>query len=238
MIQWTPTKIALATTSAAAATGVAALFIYSQRERHRTEERAYTTLPVGRSSRSDFELRRYEPRVVARTWVEGNAQDASDVGFRRLARYIFGDNTSARRLADRTPTHESRLALRDQDDGKRIAMTTPVERSPEPSREDAHTHGWTIAFTMPRHARVDDLPRPLDARVELEEEPALDVAVRRFAGRATEADRARLGDQLLAAIRADGLEAIGDPTLAQYDPPWVLAPWRRNEVWVPVRPSI
>ena len=44
MMQWTPSKIALATTSAAVSFGVTTLFIYSQRERHRTEERAYVTL--------------------------------------------------------------------------------------------------------------------------------------------------------------------------------------------------
>ena len=37
-----------------------------------------------------------------------------------------------------------------------------------------------------------------------------------------------------ACLKAHGLEAAGPAALAQYDPPWVLGPWRRNEAMVPV----
>jgi hypothetical protein len=39
-----------------------------------------------------FELRDYAPRVLAETLVDGSLDDASSVGFRRIADYIFGNN--------------------------------------------------------------------------------------------------------------------------------------------------
>ena len=40
----------------------------------------------------DFELRQYEPQIVAETLVEGDFQDVGNEGFRRLYDYISGKN--------------------------------------------------------------------------------------------------------------------------------------------------
>ncbi len=40
----------------------------------------------------DFELRQYQPQIVAETYVGGSLEDAGSDGFRRLYAYISGDN--------------------------------------------------------------------------------------------------------------------------------------------------
>ena len=42
----------------------------------------------------NFEIRQYRPVVVAETFVEGDLSSASNIGFRRIADYIFGNNRS------------------------------------------------------------------------------------------------------------------------------------------------
>ena len=54
------------------------------------EEPKYEVLEV----EGAFELRAYKPMIVAETIVDGSMDDASSQGFRRIAGYIFGDNTS------------------------------------------------------------------------------------------------------------------------------------------------
>jgi hypothetical protein len=45
----------------------------------------------------------------------------------------------------------------------------------------------------------------------------------------------RQSERLLAAVSRAGLQAVGAPVFAFYDPPWTLAFFRRNEVMVEVR---
>ena len=41
-----------------------------------------------------FELRAYEPMIVAETLVSGTLDGAANAGFKLIGGYIFGDNTS------------------------------------------------------------------------------------------------------------------------------------------------
>ena len=151
-----------------------------------------------------LEIRRYPPAVIAETEVEGGYRESISSGFRRLAGYIFGKNTPA----------------------EKIAMTAPVGATPHAARR------WTISFVMPSSQRIDTLPRPIDERVHLRQVPARRAAVLRFGGRANEevlrAREAELADKLARS----GLHAADEPQLAQYDPPWIPGPFRRNEVMV------
>ena len=52
------------------------------------EAPSYTVL----ATREPFEIRRYQPHVVAETSVEGSFDAAGDEAFRRLAGFIFGKN--------------------------------------------------------------------------------------------------------------------------------------------------
>jgi hypothetical protein len=74
-----------------------------------TEEPRHTVLRTG----DTFEVRRYEPYLVAETLVTGSAEDARNQGFRLLAGYIFGKNKGAREIAMTAPVAQTptRIAM-------------------------------------------------------------------------------------------------------------------------------
>ena len=54
-----------------------------------------------------FEVRRYEPYLVAETVVSASADEAGNEGFRVLAGYIFGGNKGDRRIEMTAPVAQS-----------------------------------------------------------------------------------------------------------------------------------
>ena len=63
------------------------------------------------------------------------------------------------------------------------------------------------------------------------------VAVLRFRGRPAERNVERKTNELMAAVRANGLLPQGEPVLMMYNPPFVPGFLRRNEVGVVIRES-
>jgi effector-binding domain-containing protein len=156
----------------------------------------------------DFELRRYPEHVVAETRVTGSFESAGNTSFRRLIGYIGGRNTESRK----------------------VAMTAPVVQE----TDDEPAGRFVVGFVMPAGFDLASAPDPTDPDVRLRAVPAQTAAALRFSGRWT---RERYDDharRLLAALGAAGLEVVGPPRFARFDPPWT--PWflRRNEVVVPV----
>lgn len=180
----------------------------------KVEEPKFTT----RIREGNFEVRRYGPRVIAKTEVEGDWSDAGNEGFRRLAGYIFGKNHDKAAIAMTAPVAQR---------GASIPMTAPVGQ-----RGDGAS--WTVSFTMPAGESLAALPEPDDARVVLEELPPVDVAVVVFSGRWTDANMQERTAALRRWITSRGLRVTGQPEVNRYDPPF--KPWflRRNEVWLPV----
>jgi len=170
-----------------------------------------------------FEVRRYEPLVQARVRVEGSYRSSVYAGFRVLADYIFGANQPRQEIAMTAPVGAQRA-------GERIAMTAPVGAIRD--RE-----AWVITFTMPREHTLDSLPAPRDTRVELHALPEQRVAVSSFSGWAWEGRTQRRIDELLRSVEAEGLVPVGEPVIAQYDPPWTVPFLRRNEILVQLESS-
>jgi hypothetical protein len=52
------------------------------------EKAQYTVL----EKQGKFEIRQYEPQIVAETTVDASFEDAGNVAFRRLFSYISGEN--------------------------------------------------------------------------------------------------------------------------------------------------
>jgi len=167
---------------------------------------------------SAFELRRYEPYLVAETIVDSSAADAGNEGFRILAAYIFGANQGSRKIEMTAPVAQLPV---------RIAMTAPVTQATNGSGG-----GYAVRFAMPHGSTLASLPVPDDARVVLRVVPERTVAVARYSGTWSQA---RYGEHLQAlqgALAQAGLKYHGEPQWARYDPPWM--PWflRRNEIWL------
>ncbi|SEH48803.1 SOUL heme-binding protein [Mycolicibacterium rutilum] len=163
------------------------------------------------------QIRRYGPRIAAETTVEADEERARNIGFRRLAGYIFGANHRNESIAMTAPVTQSDT----------IAMTAPVTQS-----RDGHRS--TIRFYMPSKWTMDTLPAPDDDAVRLVPVPGETVAVLRFSGdrspRTVESHTA----ELLEVLRANDIEPTGAPQAWFYDPPWTLPFRRRNEIAVAV----
>ena len=186
-----------------------------------TEQPPYEV--VGRVG--DAEIRRYAPQIAAEAVVEGPVETARNEGFRRVAGYIFGDNTAKASVAMTAPVVQGREP---SGGSQSIAMTSPVVQQP------AGAESWSIQFIMPSKYTMATLPQPNDPRVRLVEIPARTFAVVRFSGLGREDAVARHEKALDAALAGSSWRAVGEPVTWYYDPPWTVPFLRRNEVARPV----
>ena len=69
----------------------------------------------------NFELRQYEPHIVAEIFVEGEFDSASNEGFRSLFNYISGNNRKKESIPMTAPVTQ-------ETGSEKIAMTSPVNR--------------------------------------------------------------------------------------------------------------
>jgi hypothetical protein len=179
---------------------------------------------------SEFELRSYQPMVVAEVVVQGDIADAGKEGSRLIKDYIF-----------REGAHETAAA--DQKGRESISMTVPVtmEKMPEKismtvpvTMESTDRSGYRLHFVMPSKYTMQTLPKPADPRVTLRAVPAQKVAAIRFSTFSTEAAITAQTTLLQAWITKQGLKAIGKPQFARYDPPFVPPLLRRSEILITV----
>lgn len=154
----------------------------------------------------DYELRDYAAYLVAETRVDAGFDDAGDIAFGRLFRYISGRNTG----------------------GSKISMTAPVRQAPVDGT------GQRVAFVVPSSFTRDTVPQPSDPQVVIREEPAQRLAVLRYSGRWTEARFREHERKLRDWIARRALTATGPAIYARYNAPFVPWPLRRNEVLIPV----
>jgi hypothetical protein len=154
----------------------------------------------------ELELRSYPTQIEARAELEAQTfEDALDLGFGRLACYVFGANDT------------------DED----IAMTSPVVTSIQDGM-------YTMAIAMPPGRPLSTLPEPDDPRVVLREAPARRFAAMRFRGRFTRDNVSRHERRLLREVLDLGLVTRGSVGFAMYDSPATLPFLRRNEVWLEI----
>ncbi|WP_291423151.1 heme-binding protein [Acidocella sp.] len=183
-----------------------------------TEEPAYRPI----AALGEVQIRRYAPRLAASVSVEGDEIAARSAGFRRLAGYIFGANTTSASLSMTAPVAQAPVT---------IAMTAPIAQA------QAADGVWFISFYMPSGYTLVTLPRPLDPQVHLHEVAETTEAVYRFSGRPRAAAVARARAILARQLAGSAWVAAGEPVAQFYNPPWTL-PWlRRNEVSVVVTPK-
>ncbi len=177
------------------------------------------------AERESYEVRAYDPYIVAEVSVTGGFEDAGNDAFRILADYIFGNNTGDEEMSMTAPVDS-----RADDTGTKMAMTAPVLST---GAEEGGQR-FRYAFVMERKYTLESLPKPRDQRIRLREIPTRTVAVRRYSGFWSESNYEKNRIALLEALQRDGVRIIGNPYLARYNPPFM--PWflRRNEVIVEI----
>ena len=184
------------------------------------EEPAYTVV----ERKDGYEIRQYAPHIVAKTTVSGDYSQATNQGFRLIADYIFGNNTSRESIAMTAPVLESPTS----NPSEKIAMTVPVLESLSGSATR------TIAFVLPSKYTLETLPKPNNSAVILALIPARTIAALTFTWYPT-ASRVEAKKALLQNYLArDGKVMVGDIETARYNPPLSMPLTLRNEILIPV----
>lgn len=167
-----------------------------------------------------FELREYEPHILAVTTVDGDFEDAGSEAFGRLFKYISGNNKQQQEVAMTSPVGQEPSNLK-------IDMTSPVGQQKQDGK-------WRVSFMMPASFTLETTPEPKDPDVFIRQVPARHIASVRYSGFWSEKNYRSNLDKLRDWISKTGLRAVGEPIWARYNPPYM--PWflRRNEILVPV----
>jgi hypothetical protein len=165
-----------------------------------------------------YEIRKYASMLVAETTIEAGFDKAGNQGFRILADYIFGNNRSKTKIAMTAPVTQ-------QAPSEKVAMTAPVSQIQVPG-------GFLVQFTMPASFTLASLPEPNDPRIRLREVPASRVAVNVYTGSWSEAHYQQQLNELLTALKNDGVQTKGKPVFARFNSPFQLWFLRRNEIWI------
>lgn len=157
-----------------------------------------------------FEIRHYQSYLVAQTTVDGDYDASGDAAFNVLAGYIFGDNG----------------------DSKKMKMTVPVIRKPEPD-----STGTSYQFVMEPQFTLTTLPVPNSKEIRLLSIPSRLVAVMRYSGRANKRNYEKALQELLEALEGKTWQVVSTPESAVYNGPLTLPFFRRNEVMLEVKQS-
>jgi effector-binding domain-containing protein len=181
-----------------------------------TEEAKYTL----KLKEKVFELRAYEPHIIAETVVGGDFEDAGNEAFGRLFKYISGNNKSQEKVAMTTPVGQAEAS-------QKISMTSPVGQKEQDGK-------WVVSFMMPASFTLETIPEPKDPNVVLRQVPERYIAAIRYSGFWSQKGYLRNKAKLQEWIKVKGLRILGEPIWARYNAPFT--PWflRRNEILFPV----
>jgi uncharacterized membrane protein len=185
------------------------------------EKPAYTVL----EKKDGYEIRQYDPYIVAQTTVSGDYDDAMTSGFRIIADYIFGNNTKKENIAMTSPVLEKSGA------SEKIAMTVPVLERANPDDDTVRT----VSFVLPAKYTLDTLPVPNNNAVVFVEVPARKVAASRFTWYASAQRMKSKKSALQEYLKRDGIIENGPIETARYNPPASMPLMLRNEVLIPVQ---
>jgi pentatricopeptide repeat protein len=169
--------------------------------------------------KDEFEIREYQPKLIAQVLVNGTFDSASSKGFRLLADFIFGNN----KTNEGSKKIEMTAPVVTRDASEKIEMTAPVI-------SEETEKGWYVSFNMPKQYTKETLPIPNNPEVKIIEMPAEKFAVITFSGLVREKKYAEMLSLLNEEMKKRNLEPKGPAILARYNPPWTLPFLRRNEL--------
>lgn len=139
----------------------------------------------------DFEVRKYDAMIVAQTETNSDVYaESSSTGFRTIANYIFGGNSS----------------------DQKIAMTSPVIM--EMGKQSK------MSFVMPNEHSFENLPKPNSKKVKIIQMKEKIYAVLGFTGYADDDKIEKHSKRLLQYMSSQDLKPIGNIKYMGYNPPW------------------
>ena len=156
------------------------------------DEVKYTTV----SKSKLYEIRKYPDRLVVET--ETSEQNS---GFKRLFKYISGNNK----------------------DKKEIKMTTPVTQTEK-------NGNMTMQFYIPTEFNENNVPNPNNLEVKVLNIKGGLYAAIVYSGRASEGNYNKHKNILEDQLKKDKISIISKPIRATYNSPFTLPMLRRNEV--------
>ncbi len=170
-----------------------------------------------------FEIRKYQEYTIASVEIESDFKHALIEGFRILADYIFGNNRAKTGIEMTVPVIEQVVT------GQKIGMTAPVI-----SARAGEGKKYLISFTMPSKYNVQNLPEPANKNISFVTVAPHKAAALRFSGYMNEKTTGGKTKELEAWLNKNNLRTKSGFSLAQYNPPWIPGPFRKNEIIVDV----
>ena len=158
----------------------------------------------------DFEIREYQPCVIAEVKVSAQYSTATSSAFASLFKYISKGNKAS----------------------QAIAMTAPVIAMQRP--EDSKPDDWYVSFVMPSGSTFGHLPHPNDPRVNLRELDTETCIATSFRGKATEELSEKKVAQLRAAAARENIAISSETRICRFDPPFKPGFLQYNEIVIPV----
>lgn len=156
--------------------------------------------------------------IQATVTVGWKQKEAITNGFRQLAGYIFGWNTTKKSVAMTAPVALSTSSAS-------IAMTAPVAAQKE-------WHTYRVSFMMPHKYTLDTLPKPNNKNIAFVEIPAKKYYVWSFSWYATEPRANKQLALFLKALKSQNKKHAATSILNQYNDPWTMPLMRTNELWI------
>ena len=168
-----------------------------------------------------YEVRDYEPYIIAEVIVDESQEEAGNKAFRHLFRYISGDNTSRTKIDMTAPVSQKAAS-------EKISMTAPVN-------QEKSENGYAVSFTMPASKTMDNLPKPDDDSITLRKVAARRMAAVKYSGSWRKERYSDHLKKLEAWINKNSLTKTGSPVWARYNSPFTVPILRRNEILIPIR---
>jgi len=183
-----------------------------------TEELTYSVL----HAEDAFEIRQYDPYIEAYVEVPlNNRSQRSGSAFRLLAGYIFGNNIRRQKIAMTAPVINTVINQDANDQDQPLPSSRTLETP---------TH-YRMAFSMPAEMSWDDMPKPGNDQVKLQQvQGHLKAAVRYSGNRSRSVDQKSELALLSWLSKQTDFQIKQGPYYAGYDSPWTPANKRRNEV--------
>ena len=182
-----------------------------------TEQLGYTVV----DKEGSFEIREYDNFLVAETIMgESHSKDSSSNGFRKLFKYISGDNSIV-----------SSEKIEDEASSMKIAMTAPVFMEPDRSQ-------WKMSFVLPNKYNLQNVPIPNNSEVTVKEVKSKRMVVYTFSGNFDFENIEKQKGKLQDWVTKKNLKTKNGFSYAGYDPPWTVPSLRKNEILIEVDTTI